>query len=109
VASTLKRLQPHKRENSHSAEAQPRPRAGNERNAKHQIANHDGPITISHREAPVREPHWLAGRQRTDGSGVGRELALCLFTQKCEPPNVRHERHLEAGEARCKVSARWRG
>jgi hypothetical protein len=24
-------------------------------------------------------------------------------------PNVRHERHLEASAAGCKVSARWRG
>jgi len=34
---------------------------------KHPTATHVGPTTIDHREAPVREPHWLAGRQRTDG------------------------------------------
>jgi len=59
--------QPHKPESSHSADTQPRPRAGNERNAKHQIANPVGSTTTDHRDAPVREPQWLAGRQRTDG------------------------------------------
>jgi hypothetical protein len=34
---------------------------------KHPTATHDGPTTIDHREAPVREPRGLAGRQRTDG------------------------------------------
>ena len=42
-------------------------RAGNERDAKHRTANHDGATTNNHREALVREPHRLAGRQRTDG------------------------------------------
>ena len=40
--------------------------AGNERNAEHQIADHDGSITTDTRDSLVQEPHWLADRQRTD-------------------------------------------
>jgi len=87
-------------------------RAGNERNVKHQIANHDGSTNTDHREALVREPHWLASRRRTDGPPepwCRTRPPLCVFTQTCEPPNVGHERRLEACEARWKTSARWKG
>ena len=50
-----------------------------------------------------------SGRTARLSSGEGRELPLRLFTQTCEPPNVGHERRLEACEARWKTSARWKG
>jgi hypothetical protein len=34
---------------------------------------------------------------------------LCTLRPACEPPNVGHERRLEAGEACRKTSARWKG
>ena len=50
--------------------------------------------------------------QRTDGPlelWRREPTALGLPMQTCEPPNVGHERRLEACEARWKTSARWKG
>lgn len=74
---------------------------GNQCNTEHQIADHDGSITTNKRGALARDTGSPAASGRTArlNNGAGREPALCLFTQTCEPPNVWDERRATANEA----------
>jgi hypothetical protein len=67
------------------------------------------PTTAKHSFENLRGSPAASGRTARLSSGAVREPPLCLCTQTCEPPNVGHERRLEACEARWKTSARWKG
>jgi hypothetical protein len=86
---------------------------GNERNAEHRIADHDGaqppPPNAKHSHENLTGSPAASGRTARPSNGEEGELAPRLSTQMCEPPNVGHERRLEACEARWKTSARWKG
>jgi hypothetical protein len=67
------------------------------------------PSTAKHSFEKLTGSPAAGGRTARLNSGEGHEPPLRLFTQTCEPPNVGHERRLEACEARWKPSARWKG
>jgi len=68
------------------------------------------PLTIAmHPLENLSGSPTASGRTARLSRGAGHELALCLFTQACEPPNVGHERRPTDGEASCWTSDRWKG
>ena len=87
--------------------------AGNERHETHPFACRGGSPLAAGRAAGADDGELLRSRnsllRRTSFSRVHAHVCSCMPLLAREPPNVGHERRLEACEARWKTSARWKG